>query len=233
MRVVAWSGPRNLSTAMMYAFANRPDFDALDEPFYAAFLRATGLDHPMRDAVLAAQPTDPAAVAALCARDGAPHVYQKHMAHHVLPDTPLGWAEGAVHLHLIRHPARVVASYGARRDGATEADLGFAMQAVLYDRLGGLVIDTSDLRRDPRAMLRALCAAIGLPWSDAMLGWPAGPKPCDGAWAAHWYDAAHRSTGFAGAEGPLPDCGRPDLVAAALPFYEAMRARALPVRGRG
>jgi hypothetical protein len=230
MRVIAWSGPRNLSTAMMYAFANRPDFAALDEPFYAAFLRATGLDHPMRDAVLTGQDTDPDAVASLCSRDGNPHVYQKHMAHHVLPGTPLGWAEGAVHLHLIRHPARVIASYGAKRGDATEADLGFAMQATLLDRFGGVVLDTSDLRQDPETMLKELCAAIGLPWREAMLSWPAGPRSCDGVWAPHWYDAVHRSTGFAGPEGPLPDCGRPDLLDAAMPFYEAMRARALRVR---
>jgi hypothetical protein len=228
MRIVAWSGPRNLSTAMMYAFANRPDCDALDEPFYAAYLAATGLDHPMRDAVLAAQPTDPAEVAALCARPGAPHVYQKHMAHHILHATPMGWAEGAVHVHLIRHPARVIASYGAKRAAATEADLGFAAQATLYDALGGIVLDTSDLRAAPGPMLRRLCVEIGLPWDAAMLAWPPGPKLQDGAWAPHWYGAVHASTGFAGPEGPLPDVDRPDLLRAAMPFYEALKSRALP-----
>lgn len=228
MRIIAWSGPRNLSTALLYSFANRPDMAGLDEPFYAAFLAATGADHPMRDAVLAAGPTDPATAAILCSRDGNPHVYQKHMAHHMVPGFPLDWAEGAAHLHLIRHPARVIASYGAKRGAADEADLGFAAQATLYDRFGGVILDTSDLRADPSGTLARLCDALGLARSDAMLAWPAGPKPFDGAWAPHWYDAAWASTGFAGPEGPLPDTDRPDLLAAAMPFYEALRSRALP-----
>ncbi|MCK0168795.1 HAD family hydrolase [Jannaschia sp. S6380] len=227
MRIIAWSGPRNLSTAMMYSFGNRPDFEVMDEPFYAAYLAATGLDHPMRDAVLASQPTDPAAVADGCRRGGNPHLYQKQMAHHMLPSFPLGWAEGAVHLHLIRHPARVIASYGAKRETATEADIGFAAQATLYDRFGGVVLDTADIRNNPRGMLGKLCAEIGLDWSNAMLEWPAGGHASDGVWAAHWYGAVHRSTGFAGPEGPLPQVDRDDLLAAALPFYDALKSRAL------
>ena len=144
MRIIAWSGPRNLSTAMMYAFGNRPDFEVMDEPFYAAYLAATGLDHPMRDAILASQPSDPDAVAAACAAKPKTHSYQKHMAHHMVAGMPLSWAEGAVHLHLIRHPARVIASYGAKRETITEADIAFAAQATLYDRFGGIVIDTAD-----------------------------------------------------------------------------------------
>ena len=226
MRIAAWSGPRNLSTAMLYSFAARADCRGIDEPFYAAFLARTGLDHPMRAAVLAAQPTDPAVVADALRAEGAPHVYQKHMAHH-MPGLPLDWAEGCVHLHLIRHPARVIASYEAKREDPTEDDLGFAMQAALFDRLGGVVLDTSDLRAAPEAMLRTLCAALGLGWDRAMLSWPAGPKPFDGAWAPHWYGAVHRSTGFDGAEGPLPAVARADLMRAAMPLYEAMRARRL------
>lgn len=232
MKIVAWSGPRNLSTAMMYAFGNRPDFEVMDEPFYAAYLAATGIDHPMRVEILASQPTDPAEVARRCAASSTPpraHSYQKHMAHHMVPGMPLGWSDGAVHLHLIRHPARVIASYGAKRSEITEADIGFAAQAALYDRVGGLVIDTADLRRDPRATLGRLCAEAGLDWSDAMLAWPAGGHASDGVWAAHWYEAVHRSTGFAGPEGPLPTVDRDDLLAAALPFYRAMSSRALRI----
>ncbi|MEM8848524.1 MAG: HAD family hydrolase [Pseudomonadota bacterium] len=228
MIVAAWSGPRNLSTAMMYSFANRPDFDAIDEPFYAAHLARTGRDHPLREAVLASQPTDPATVAERCAKDGNPHVYQKHMAHHMHPGFPMDWVDGATHIHLIRHPARVIASYGAKWRDITEADIGFAAQATLYDKLGGVVLDTSDLRQAPEIMLKSLCAEIGLPWSDTMLEWPAGPKPYDGVWAGHWYNSVHASTGFAGPEGPLPATARQDLLEAALPFYEALKSRALP-----
>ncbi|GIT92594.1 branched chain amino acid aminotransferase [Jannaschia pagri] len=227
MRLLAWSGPRNLSTAMMYAFAARPDFDVMDEPFYAAYLAATGLPHPMRDEILAGQPTDPADVAQLCQARPKAHVYQKHMAHHMSAGMPLGWAEGAVHLHLIRHPARVIASYGAKRDEITEDDIAFAAQATLYDRFGGIVVDTSDLRNNPEKMLRKICAECGLPWTDAMLRWPAGGHAADGVWARHWYGAVHRSTGFAGPEGPLPQVTRDDLLAAALPFYRALKARAI------
>ncbi|KIT14232.1 hypothetical protein jaqu_40260 [Jannaschia aquimarina] len=211
---------------MMYSFAARPDVDAVDEPFYAAFLARSGLEHPMREVVLSAQPTDPAEVAAGLAREGARHSYQKHMAHH-MEGMPLDWAGGCVHIHLIRHPARVIASYAAKRENPTESDLGFAAQATLYDRLGGVVVDTSLLRENPRAMLEALCAEIGLPWDDAMLRWKVGPKPYDGAWAPHWYGSVHRSTGFAWPEGPLPEVARDDLLRAAMPFYRAMAARAL------
>ena len=229
LRIAAWSGPRNMSTALMYAFAARGDCDAVDEPFYASFLHATGADHPMRGAVLASQPTDPAAVGADLSRPWPRHRYLKLMAHHMTPATPLDWAEGCAHLHLIRHPARVIASYGAKRGAAAEADLGYPAQAALYDRLGGVVVDTTDLRADPEAMLRAMCAALSLPWTDAMLGWDPGPRPFDGVWAAHWYGAVHRSTGFAGPEGPVPTVDRLDLLRAAMPFYDAMRARALRV----
>ena len=222
--------PRAQATVSVYdsgfLLGARSDCAVLDEPFYAAFLARTGSDHPMRDAVLAAQPTDAAEIAAALAADGTPHVYQKHMAHH-MEGLPLGWAQGCVHVHLIRHPARVIASYEAKREAPTEADLGFAAQATLYDRLGGVVVDTETLRRDPEAMLRALCVEIGLPWEASMLSWPAGPKPFDGVWAAHWYGAVHRSTGFAGPEGPLPNVERDDLLRATRPFYRAMRARAL------
>lgn len=228
MRILGWSGPRNLSTAMMYAFGNRPDFDVMDEPFYAAYLARTGLDHPMRNAILAAQPTDPDVVAQACAQAPKVHSYQKHMAHH-MADMPLDWVEGAVHLHLIRHPARVIASYGVKRAEITEADIAFAAQATLYDRLGGLVLDTADLRANPRSMLEKLCAELGIPFDPAMLSWPAGGHAADGVWAAHWYNAVHRSTGFAGAEGPLPQVDRTDLLEAALPFYTSLKSRALQV----
>lgn len=232
MRIVAWSGPRNLSTAMMYAFAARGDCAVGDEPFYAAYLAATGLDHPMRAEILAAQPTDPAEVARRC--DGPPpdgHAvwYQKHMAHHMLEGFPLDWAEGARHLFLIRHPARVVASYAAKRDRPTLDDLGYARQAALHDRFGGPVVDGTDVRRAPEPAMRALSAALDLDFRPAMLSWPAGGHGSDGVWAAHWYDAVHRSTGFAPPEGPRPvltgDLAA--LVEAAMPHYRRLAARAL------
>lgn len=232
MKIAMWSGPRNLSTAMMYSFGARGDTAVWDEPFYAPYLAATGEDHPMRDAILAAHETDPDKVAARCAGpvpDGKDHFYMKHMPHHMVDGMPLDWAGDCVNVHLIRHPARVVASYGAKRDRITDADIGFAAQAALFDRLGGIVIDSADIRDDPAGMLTALCDVIGLPFDPAMLSWPAGGHPQDGAWAPHWYGAIHASTGFAGPEGPLPQVAgdAAALIDRAMPHYDRLSRHAL------
>ena len=224
MRIAMWSGPRNLSTAMMYSFAARSDFTVMDEPFYAAYLAASGADHPMRDEILKAHETDPNKVDLACRGAGTPHIYMKHMPHHMLEGFPMGWAEGCVHVHLIRHPARVIASYTAKREAPTLEDIGFAQQAALYDKLGGVVIDSTDIRADPEGMLRTLCGAIGLEFDPAMLSWKAGPRSYDGIWASHWYGAVHRSTGFAGAEGDMPEL-EPDMqkiMTQALPYFERL-----------
>ncbi|WP_370399628.1 HAD family hydrolase [Sulfitobacter sp. JB4-11] len=224
MRLAVWSGPRNLSTAMMYSFGARGDFTVMDEPFYAAFLKATGLDHPMAEEIMRTHESDPRAVAQLCQQDGTPHLYMKHMPHHMLPDFPLDWTAGCVHVHLIRHPARVIASYAAKREAPTLEDIGFAQQDALFERLGGIVIDSTDIRAQPEMMLQRLCGAVGVPWDPAMLHWTVGGHPQDGVWAKHWYGAVHASTGFAGAEGALPklDAAQATLCEQALPFYERL-----------
>lgn len=212
MRLAMWSGPRNLSTALMYAFASRADCAVIDEPFYAAYLARTGLDHPMRDAVIAAGDTDPDAVIAHLTGP-APHgkalFYQKHMCHHMLDGFNRDWIGACTHVFLIRHPARVAASFDARHDNPTPEDLGFPQQAALFDAvtnrgLPALVIDSADIRADPRASLSALCAALGIAFDPAMLSWPKGGRPEDGVWASHWYASVHASTGFAGPESALP-----------------------------
>ncbi|WP_299825817.1 HAD family hydrolase [uncultured Roseobacter sp.] len=230
MKIAMWSGPRNLSTAMMYSFGARSDFTVMDEPFYAAYLAQSGADHPMREEILAAQTTDPGEVAALCSAPfPTPHLYMKHMPHHMLEGFPLDWAQDCVNVHLIRHPARVIASYAAKREAPTLEDIGFVQQHALYEKLGGIVIDSTDIRARTEHMLRALCDAIDLPFDPAMLSWPAGPRAEDGVWAAHWYGAVHQSTGFAGAEGELPRL-EPDLInlmQEALPYYHDMERQKL------
>lgn len=238
MNIAMWSGPRNLSTAMMYAFGARPDCAVRDEPFYAAYLDRTGLDHPMREEILAAQPRDPEAVAKACAAPdpgGRPHLYLKLMTHHMLPEFDTGWMAGLTHVFLIRHPARVIASYDAKRGNPTAEDIGTARQEELFETAKTLtgrapkVIDSADIRADPETMLRKLCAAIGLPFDEAMLHWPEGGHPDDGVWAPHWYGAVHRSTGFAPPEGPppaLPGHLRP-VLEAAMPHYLRLKERAL------
>ncbi len=237
MRIAVWSGPRNLSTALMYAFAARGDCAAIDEPFYAAYLDQTGLDHPMRQQILAAQPRDPARVIDTLlgpVPQGKPHFYQKHMAQHMIPGIPRGWIGQVTNVFLIRHPTRVAASFSAKYDNPALADIGFVQQAALYDQLAEsgnvpVVIDSADIRRDPAGLLARLCDAIGLPWDPAMLTWPPGPKPFDGVWAPHWYGTVHGSTGFAPPEGDLPvlDGARAELARAAMPAYEKLRAVAL------
>jgi Sulfotransferase domain len=238
MKIAMWSGPRNLSTALMYAFAARPDCAAWDEPFYAAYLNATGIDHPMTPEIIAAGITDPARVAEACLGPipaDRPHWYQKHMTMHMVPAFDRSFLQGLTNAFLIRHPARVIASYAKKREAPTFADLGFAQQVRLFDQVADLtgfappVIAAETIRQDPRAALTRLCAALGLPFSDAMLCWPAGPKPQDGVWAPHWYNAVHRSTGFDAPEGPLPDLppAFQRLADQAMPFYDRLAALAL------
>ena len=234
MRIAMWSGPRNLSTAMMYAFGNRGDCAVVDEPFYAAYLAKTGLNHPMREEILASQSKDPQRVAeALLGPVPAakPYFYQKHMTQHMIDGIPRDWMREVTNVFLIRHPARVIASYAAKRENPVLDDLGFRQQADLYDlcRSWGqspLVVDSHDIRQDPDKKLEQLCDAIGLPPSPKMLSWPKGGHPNDGIWAEVWYGAVWNSTGFAGPEGALPEV--PDtlqpVLEQAMPYYERLKA---------
>jgi len=232
MHVAMWSGPRNLSTALMYSFAARDDFNVVDEPFYGAFLKATGIDHPMRAEILESMELDPQHVPAAWAQAGPEHLYTKQMTHHMLPGFPENWFAQARHVFLIRHPVRVIASYRQKRGTLTADDLGFDQQDRLYktmvDRgLDPVVVDSFDIRRDPATALEVLCTAIGLPWTPQMLSWAQGGIPEDGAWAPHWYGAVHASTGFAGPEGPLPLLTPEDqrLADSAMPIYDALSDR--------
>lgn len=232
MKIACWSGPRNLSTAMMYAFAARGDCAVWDEPFYAAYLAATGLDHPLAAETIAAGLTDPDAVARACSEtepEEKPHFYQKQMAHHMLPDFPLGWAAKLTNIILIRHPVRVVASYAIKRESPAAEDLGAAHLREIHDFLQSsgqtpTILDSADIRADPGRMLEALCERVGLPWTAKMLTWGAGGRPEDGPWAAHWYGAVHASTGFAGPEGSLPvlDGRLADVATSMMEDYEAL-----------
>ena len=235
MKIAMWSGPRNLSTAMMYSFGARADCAVWDEPFYAAYLEMTGLKHPMRGEILAAGETDADKVAARLVGphpEGKPHFYQKHMTQHMIDGVDRGWMKQVKNVFLIRHPARVIASYAAKRDNPTLDDIGFWQQAELFDACDNpIVIDSHDIRENPEGMLRALCAALDLPYDPAMRSWPAGGHKDDGTWAPHWYGAVHNSTGFAGVEGPLPDI--PDemqgLLTDALPYYKELAKHKLTI----
>jgi hypothetical protein len=201
VRVAMWSGPRNLSTALMRSFENRPDTIVVDEPFYASYLARTGIDHPGRDSVIASQPTDPAEVV----RDlhaplpaGVNVQYVKHMSHHLLPDDDLGWTRDFVNVLLIRDPAEVVASYVRSRESCEPQDIGLLQQLRLLETWAVTppVVDAGDFLESPEAHLRWLCDWLGIAFTPAMLSWPAGPRASDGVWAPYWYDAVWRSTGF-------------------------------------
>lgn len=212
----------------MYSFGNRAEFSVWDEPFYAAYLKMSGVEHPLRDDVLNAYETDANAVSSVISAHRGP-LFLKLMSFHMCPDFPFEWADDCVHAHLIRHPSRVIASYVAKRESPTLLDVGFEQQVELFRRYPGPIIDSADIRRNPRRALNSLCSALGLVFDPAMLSWPVGPKPFDGIWAEHWYNAVHKSTGFAGEEGPLPKLSgeAADLAEKALPHYETLKKQAL------
>jgi hypothetical protein len=198
VRLAMWSGPRNISTALMRSWENRPDTFVVDEPLYAYYLNETQLNHPGRDEIIAAGETSwQAVVESLTAPvDGV--FYQKHMTHHLLPQLPRDWIPALTNVLLIRDPAEVIASYVRARADVVAEDIGLVQQAELYDQLGTdvPVIDAADFLRNPEAYLRWLCDHAGVEFSDRMLSWPRGPRDSDGVWAPYWYDAVAASTGF-------------------------------------
>jgi hypothetical protein len=237
LRVAMWSGPRNISTAMMRAWENRGDCAVSDEPLYAAYLAATGLDHPGREDIIADGDTDPAHVAQALslgpAPGGRPLWYQKHMTHHLLPGIDTRWVQGLANVFLIRDPAEVVESYLKSRATVAPEDIGLQQQVQLFDQVANHlghappVIDADDFLRDPGGHLLALCTHLGIPFTDRMLAWPAGRRDSDGIWAPYWYDAVWRSTGF---EPWRPRAPRLDgqalrVADACRPAYERLRAQ--------
>ena len=220
-RVAMWSGPRNVSTAMMRSWENREDTVVVDEPFYAAYLLRTGIDHPGREAVIASQPTDPGEVVSGLhgpLPDGATVHYAKQMTHHLADDADLSWTRDFRNVLLIRDPAEVVASYVRSRESCEPEDIGLLQQVRLLDALRSgdeapPVIDAGDFLRDPEGYLR----------------WPAGPRDSDGVWAPYWYDAVARSTGFEAWHPREIDLSPHDAGVAETcrPAYDALYARRL------
>lgn len=201
-RICLWSGPRNVSTALMYSFAQRPDTQVVDEPLYAHYLRVSGVDHPGRETVLAAQNNHGEQVVrdlilGTCRR---PVLFMKQMAHH-LQDLDRAFLDHTVNVLLIRDPADMLPSLVHQIPQPTLRDTGLGVQReLLHDLLRRgqrpPVLDSRQLLLDPPGVLRRLCERLDIPFHDGMLSWPAGPRPEDGVWAPHWYHAVHRSTGF-------------------------------------
>ncbi len=205
VRIAMWSGPRNISTAMMRAFGSRPDTAVTDEPLYAHFLKVTGVAHPGREQVLATHETDWRMVVDELTGPvpgGRAIWYQKHMAHHLLPMIERAWLDRLTHAFLIREPDEMLASLIKPYPEAGLADTGLPQQCEIFDRVADRigrappVVLASDVLKNPRAMLEALCEALDIAFLPAMLAWAPGPRTTDGAWAPNWYAAVEASTGF-------------------------------------
>ncbi|MGH8131199.1 MAG: HAD family hydrolase [Steroidobacteraceae bacterium] len=204
-RIAMWSGPRNISTAMMRAFGSRPDTTVIDEPLYAHYLKVTGVAHPGREQVLAAHESDWEKVATTLTGpnpDGRAIWYQKHMAHHLLPMIRRDWLDRLTHAFLIREPDAMLASLVKTFPGAGLADTGLVQQCEILDRVADRlgrappVVLASDVLKNARELLTALCDALGIPFLPEMLAWAPGPRATDGAWAPYWYAAVEASSGF-------------------------------------
>jgi Sulfotransferase domain len=238
LRLAMWSGPRNISTAMMRAWGNRPDTFVCDEPLYAYYLNATRLPHPMADEIIRTGQIDwKRAVAELTTLTptGKTIYYQKHMTHHLLPEVDRGWLAQVASCFLIRDPAQVIASYAAKNNDPTLEDVGFVQQAEIFElvcRMNGrtpCVLDAQDVLENPRRQLGLLCDAFNVPFSESMLSWPPGLRPTDGIWAAHWYTEVETSTGFRpyrAKTATIPDRLR-NIYERCLEVYERLRVHRL------
>ncbi len=234
-RISLWSGPRNVSTALMYSFRQRSDTAVVDEPLYAHYLSTTGVEHPGRDEVLAAQDNDGERVVrdVVLGPAARPVLFLKNMAHHLIG---LDWAFLAElrNVILTRDPAEMLTSYIKQVPNPTLDGTGLPMQVRLLDAIldegqDPLVLDSRLLLTDPRSVLSKLCDRIGIPFEEAMLTWPAGPKPEDGVWAPFWYESVRRSTGFApyrAKDEAVPEHLIP-LLTQAQPLYQRLAAYAI------
>ena len=238
IRIAMWSGPRNISTAMMRSFGARPDCAVSDEPFDGAFLEASGEPHPLAAETIADMDCDWHSVLATQSGEaprGAPIWYQKHMPHHMVGPVSLADMPHHRHAFLIRAPEHVVASYRRKNELRRPEMLGFAQLRAYFDaeadRTGTIppVVDSDDILADPAGVLEKLCHALGIAWDPAMLSWTLGPHAEDGVWGAHWYDKVNASTGFGQAPGAIPelDGDYARTAEACRADYEALRRHAL------
>lgn len=234
--IAMWSGPRNISSAMMYSFGNRADCVAWDEPFYGFSLKHRGHDHPMRDEVIAANECDWDKLVQVCMAPAAkPIFYQKHMTFHMEPGFDRSFALKLTNAFLIRPPEEVLASYTQKWADASLRGIGFVQQAEIFDMVANHlghappVIEADQVLANPRTMLTKLCAALKIPFDDAMLKWPPGPKSFDGVWAPHWYNAVWQSEGFAAPSHKVvtlpPELAK--IADEARPYYEKLKAHTL------
>lgn len=239
-RICLWSGPRNISTALMYSFAQRPDTTVYDEPLYAHYLSKTPARayHPGSDEVIATMENDGETVVRelILGPQPTPVVFFKHMTHHLFDLDP-GFLDQTVNVLLTRDPVDMLPSYAAVVEHPTLKDVGYAHHVELLETLRDRgqsppVLDSKQVLLDPRGVLSELCRRIGIPFHENMLSWEAGPRPEDGCWAPYWYASVHRSTGFSPYRpktAPFPPHLEP-LLAECRPFYARLQAAAIKAR---
>jgi len=237
--ICLWSGPRNVSTALMYSFAQRGDVRVVDEPLYGHYLRVTGADHPGRDAVIAAMNCDGDAVMRGLleqqSRETPVRLFLKHMAHHLV-GIDLGFLDHTRNVFLIRDPREMLPSLTIQLPNAALSDTGLEQQWHLYADLvasgrSPVILDSRELLLDPPGVLSRLCEKLSMKYDDCMLHWPAGARAEDGIWAPHWYHAVHQSTGFAPyiAKTEFPD-ELGGLLAECRPWYDKLFEHAIRAR---
>lgn len=236
-RICLWSGPRNISTALMYSFAQRADTAVFDEPLYAHYLSKTPARdyHPGAEQVIAEMENDGEKVVQhlILGSQAAPVLFFKHMTHH-LNDLDWGFMRQTVNIILTRDPVDMLPSYARQVEQPALHDVGYALHLELLDYLRRIgqeppVLDSTQTLLNPRGVLSKLCHQIGIPFDEAMLSWQPGARPEDGSWAKYWYDAVHRSTGFqqySRKTEPFPERLRP-LLAQCQPYYEKLSALAI------
>ncbi len=195
IRIAMWSGPRNISTAMMRSWENRGDTVVVDEPLYGPYLASTGKRHAAWQETIADQGSDWRPVLKALSEDefeGADIYYQKHMTHHILPDMDVSFVGHFRNAFLLRHPNDVLSSYLRKHPRATPEDLGYPQQVKLFnwikDNMGFVapVMESKDILMNPEGMLKKLCDLLGVPFDKTMLAWPKGYRDSDGVWASHW-----------------------------------------------
>lgn len=238
MCIAMWSGPRNISTAMMRAWENRENCRVWDEPFYAHYLKHTGIDHPMADQIMAQHESDlDTVIQQVSTKPASGIFYQKHISTHMLEHIPLGWLAEVHNLFLIRDPRYMVASYTAKRSHATASDLGYTQLQTLFEKAltlsdqTPLVIDSRRFLEQPEAHLRYICSHLNIDFEPSMLNWPAGERVSDGVWHAHWYDSVKVSTGFGSPRTTLPvlDADQQKLADQCMPHFDVLNQHALVV----
>ena len=200
-----WSGPRNISTAMMRSFENRKDTIVIDEPFYAYYLKKSDLVHPGKDQILKSQSNNWHEVVGQITSElpeGATIYYQKHMAHHIFPNNDIGWVKSFKNCFLIRHPKEVIISYSKKNEIKNARDLGFLQQVQLFEKIKNItgttpaILDSMDILLDQKVLLKKLCKYLEIEFSNKMLKWQKVIRDTDGVWASHWYKNVINSDGF-------------------------------------